>query len=219
MAERDSWRPDSKNLTSVSWNLFPRIMTTKYVNEDIFNHLRDIRRASKNKKLDSHRVFYEAHTAKILQCSADTDGYRHLRVPLSENLQNCDVAAHKMTGNVFNPLKHEVDRRIQARDLLNPRDADSRWCPAGPTAMQRQASATHFLLHESLHSVPVAWLGQLMSKGLLFMRRSDGCVFLSLGFRGFTWIGWRCQRHESQGATQFFASAKADAYNILTTTD
>ena len=89
--------------------------------------------------------------------------------------------------------------------------------PAGTEADERSVAAM-FALWKSrdfyFGGISDLWKSCTLQRGLLYIRKSDNMVFVSLGFMEYVAIGWGLERVYSKSSEKnFFTTPKCTSYN------
>ena len=151
LLQRCDWSFEDPAVRQLVWGYVGCLANTKMPNENIFNTLRDIRRASKNKRVNRHRAWKVANTSNFFDFveaeTDDDDKFRHIALPPCDWEVPLDVNANAMKEGIFTIGGHKINSALDAHILL---EADAKklaqpWQPGGPTVDRRSSAAAALL--------------------------------------------------------------------------
>ena len=191
VSQKADWNPDDKEIQSICARVFAVTGNTLYVAEDVFNHLRDLERQSKNTQAARFASYHAACHAPIL----GTYGMRMTKPLPADWGQDLELPPKLVNESIFLPGSHVSDERLKLRDLQRGRHKESQWRAAG-SASNARSVASSFALRvcdaKGFRLANAAWAGCLLKQvGLGFMERGSDKIFISLGFESCAACGWQ----------------------------
>lgn len=152
LLQRCNWDLANPQVRHQVWGYVGVLANTKMPNENIFNTLRDIRRASKNKRVNRHRAWRVANTSNFLdvigpEIADDCYKFRHLSLPQGDWEIPLETSADSTKTGIFTIAGHKIDPALDAKVLLEGcRTKETQpWQPAGPSADHKSSAASALL--------------------------------------------------------------------------
>ena len=189
------WDPGHVQVQSMVARTFAVTGNTTFVNEDIFNLLRDQERLKKGRAAARYASWWAAGNAEVLKLT-DMPSVQ----PLAEDWSCQSLPTHLGSDGVFFPGSHKPDARLRLRDLQKGQNSWLKWRKAGSSsnAAALAASVALRLMRNDDGEFKMegkVWAGCLArAVGTGLLEKSTGNFYVSLGFEEYVFCAWLLEK-------------------------
>jgi hypothetical protein len=193
------WAADNDSIRFLVWKLRGIISNTKWSAEDIFNTLRDATRANKNNRLNDFR----SHAIATMAPTLKQTGVTPISLTTEDWSDDAGLPDFYETVPTKNNGLYRLHKEKASVDLdVLVSNKTGQWQPAGPVAHRRQIAATCLLEHDAANgfvNVSQAWRAQLFLKAAIFVEKTSGQHYMSLGCTPWGWLAFAMKQVEVDG--------------------
>jgi hypothetical protein len=184
------WDPFHRDVQVMAARTFAVTGNTTYVNEDVFNLLRDKERQTKGRAASRYSSWWAAGTAEILKLT-DMPSVQ----PLHEDWGSDDLPGHVASEGIFFPGSHKPADGLRLRELQRGPGKGQGWRKAGSSsnaaavgssvALRMMVEQGNFMARDR------AWAGCLAKRvGTGLLEKATGNMYVSLGFEAYVICVW-----------------------------